>query len=126
MTENSSRPRSGRNPAVQVLLRAARAPRRHRLLRRRLFVRHRHAEPASTRGSASLSRSSTSLRSRRSSCTGSSMKASAAPARGDIPVKGWYFLYRTAAVHFLLCALLSLHTLFFFKSSSLLFSFAFL
>jgi len=41
-------------------------------------------------------------------------------------VKRWYFQYRTAAVHFLLGALLSLYTLFFFKSSSLLVSFAFL
>jgi hypothetical protein len=38
----------------------------------------------------------------------------------------WYFQYRTALVHFLLGALLSLYTLFFFKSSSLLVSFAFL
>ena len=41
-------------------------------------------------------------------------------------VKRWYFEYRTAAVHFLLGALLSVYTLFFFKSSSLLVSFAFL
>jgi hypothetical protein len=40
--------------------------------------------------------------------------------------KRWYFQYRTAAVHFLLGSLLSLYTLFFFKSSSLLVSFAFL
>jgi len=40
--------------------------------------------------------------------------------------KRWYFEYRTAAVHFLLGALLSVYTLFFFKSSSLLVSFAFL
>ena len=41
-------------------------------------------------------------------------------------VKRWYFEYRTAAAHFLLGALLSVYTLFFFKSSSLLVSFAFL
>jgi hypothetical protein len=41
-------------------------------------------------------------------------------------VKRWYYQYRAAAVHFLLGALLSLYTLFFFKSSSLLVSFAFL
>lgn len=41
-------------------------------------------------------------------------------------VKRWYFEYRMAAVHFLLGALLSVYTLFFFKSSSLLVSFAFL
>ncbi len=41
-------------------------------------------------------------------------------------VKRWYFEYRAAAVHFLLGGLLSVYTLFFFKSSSLLVSFAFL
>ena len=41
-------------------------------------------------------------------------------------LKRWYYRYRTAVVHFLLGALLSLYTLFFFKSSSLLVSFAFL
>jgi len=41
-------------------------------------------------------------------------------------VKRWYYAYRMAAVHFLLGSLLSLYTLFFFKSSSLLVSFAFL
>jgi hypothetical protein len=41
-------------------------------------------------------------------------------------VKRWYFEYRMAAVHFLLGALLSVYTLFFFKSSSLLVSFGFL
>ena len=41
-------------------------------------------------------------------------------------IKRWYFEYRPAAVHFLLGALLSVYTLFFFKSSSLLVSFAFL
>lgn len=47
--------------------------------------------------------------------------------QGGTPgVERWYFRYRMAAVHFLLGALLSLYTLFFFKSSSLLVSFAFL
>ena len=41
-------------------------------------------------------------------------------------IKRWYFEYRAAAVHFLLGGLLSVYTLFFFKSSSLLVSFAFL
>lgn len=41
-------------------------------------------------------------------------------------LKRWYFEYRMAGVHFLLGALLSVYTLFFFKSSSLLVSFAFL
>jgi hypothetical protein len=41
-------------------------------------------------------------------------------------LKRWYFEYRQVAVHFLLGALLSLYTLFFFKSASLLVSFAFL
>jgi hypothetical protein len=41
-------------------------------------------------------------------------------------VKGWYYRYRAAILHFILGALLSLYTLFFFKSSSLLVSFAFL
>jgi hypothetical protein len=41
-------------------------------------------------------------------------------------VKRWYFRYRMAMVHFVLGALLNLYTLFFFKSSSLLVSFAFL
>jgi hypothetical protein len=51
------------------------------------------------------------------------------PARqldGMPRLKRWYFEYRMAAVHFLLGALLSVYTLFFFKSSSLLVSFAFL
>jgi len=38
----------------------------------------------------------------------------------------WYYEYRSAAIHFALGALLSLYTIFFFKSSSLLVSFAFL
>ena len=41
-------------------------------------------------------------------------------------VKRWYYEYRMAAAHFLLGALLSLYTLFFFKSSSVLVSFSFL
>jgi hypothetical protein len=41
-------------------------------------------------------------------------------------VKRWYFRYRATIVHFLLGSLLSLYTLFFFKSSSLLVSFSFL
>ena len=40
--------------------------------------------------------------------------------------RAWYYRYRVALVHFLLGALLNLYTLFFFKSSSLLVSFAFL
>ena len=51
------------------------------------------------------------------------------PARrleGMSKVKRWYFEYRAAAVHFLLGGLLSVYTLFFFKSSSVLVSFAFL
>jgi MFS family permease len=51
------------------------------------------------------------------------------PARRleELPrLKRWYFEYRQAAVHFLLGALLSVYTLFFFKSSSLFVSFAFL
>ncbi len=45
---------------------------------------------------------------------------------GMSAVKRWYYQYRTAVVHFLLGSLLSLYTLFFFKSSSLLVSFGFL
>ncbi len=41
-------------------------------------------------------------------------------------IKRWYYEYRTALVHFLLGSLLSLYTLFFFKSSSLFVSFAFM
>lgn len=41
-------------------------------------------------------------------------------------IKRWYFEYRQAAAHFLLGALLSVYTLFFFKSSSVFVSFAFL
>jgi hypothetical protein len=51
------------------------------------------------------------------------------PARrleGMPAIKRWYFEYRQAAVHFLLGSLLSVYTLFFFKSSSLLVSFGFL
>jgi Protein of unknown function (DUF2914) len=41
-------------------------------------------------------------------------------------LKRWYFEYRNPAIHFLLGALLSAYTLFFFKSSSLLVSFGFM
>jgi hypothetical protein len=41
-------------------------------------------------------------------------------------LKRWYYEYRNPAIHFLLGALLSAYTLFFFKSSSLLVSFGFL
>jgi hypothetical protein len=41
-------------------------------------------------------------------------------------MKRWYYEYRSPAIHFLLGALLSAYTLFFFKSSSLLVSFGFL
>ena len=49
------------------------------------------------------------------------------PALEDMfVVKRWYYEYRTALVHFFLGTLLSLNTIFFFKSSSLLVSFAFM
>src|SRR5436305_2160834 len=38
----------------------------------------------------------------------------------------WYYEYRNPAIHFLLGALLSAYTFFFFKSSSLLVSFGFM
>ena len=41
-------------------------------------------------------------------------------------LRRWYFEYRRPAIHFLLGALLSAYTLFFFKSSSLLVSFGFM
>ena len=41
-------------------------------------------------------------------------------------VKRWYYRYRTAIVHFFLGTLLNVYTIFFFKSSSLLVSFAFM
>lgn len=41
-------------------------------------------------------------------------------------LKRWYYEYRNPAIHFLLGALLSAYTLFFFKSSSLLVSFGFM
>ena len=54
-------------------------------------------------------------------------QAAPPPGRGRMAgVKRWYFRYRTALVHFVLGALLSLYTLFFFKSSSLLVSFGFM
>src|SRR5579859_1410311 len=50
-----------------------------------------------------------------------------APALNGMPVfKRWYYEYRVALVHFLLGTLLNLYTLFFFKSSSLIVSFAFM
>jgi Protein of unknown function (DUF2914) len=50
--------------------------------------------------------------------------APAAPSGGRW--KRWYFEYRKPAIHFLLGALLSAYTLFFFKSASLLASFGFM
>jgi hypothetical protein len=41
-------------------------------------------------------------------------------------IKRWYYNYRTAIVHFFFGNLLNLYTIFFFKSSSLLVSFAFM
>ncbi len=50
-----------------------------------------------------------------------------APDLSAMPApKRWYFEYRSALVHFLLGAQLSLYAIFFFKSSSLLVSFGFL
>jgi hypothetical protein len=50
-----------------------------------------------------------------------------APDLASAPrLKRWYFEYRNPAIHFLLGALLSAYTLFFFKSSSLLVSFGFM
>ena len=49
------------------------------------------------------------------------------PEPAQMPrLKRWYYEYRSAMVHFLLGAQLSLYTIFFFKSSSLLVSFGFL
>ena len=45
---------------------------------------------------------------------------------GRSAVKRWYYRYRTAIANFFLGTLLNLYTIFFFKSSSLLVSFAFL
>ncbi|MEK6208898.1 MAG: DUF2914 domain-containing protein [Pseudomonadota bacterium] len=46
------------------------------------------------------------------------------PALGNMSVvKRWYYEFRTVIVHFLLGSLISLYTIFFFKSSSLLVSF---
>jgi Protein of unknown function (DUF2914) len=45
---------------------------------------------------------------------------------GMSAVKRWYYRYRTAIANFFLGTLLNLYTIFFFKSSSLLVSFAFL
>ena len=50
-----------------------------------------------------------------------------APTPSGMPIfKRWYYEYRMALVHFLLGTLLNLYTLFFFKSSSLIVSFAFM
>ena len=50
-----------------------------------------------------------------------------APVLNGMPtLKRWYYEYRMALVHFLLGTLLNLYTLFFFKSSSLIVSFAFM
>lgn len=49
------------------------------------------------------------------------------PVLQDLPrLKRWFYEYRSALVHFLLGTLLNLYTLFFFKSSSLFVSFAFM
>src|SRR4029079_16340418 len=49
-----------------------------------------------------------------------------APASAGSRLQRWYHEYRNPAIHFLLGALLSAYTLFFFKSASLLVSFGFL
>ena len=49
-----------------------------------------------------------------------------APAPAGSRLRRWYLEYRNPAIHFLLGALLSAYTLFFFKSSSLLVSFGFM
>jgi hypothetical protein len=49
-----------------------------------------------------------------------------APASAASRLQRWYLEYRNPAIHFLLGALLSAYTLFFFKSSSLLVSFGFM
>jgi hypothetical protein len=49
-----------------------------------------------------------------------------APASAGSRLQRWYLEYRNPAIHFLLGALLSAYTLFFFKSSSLLVSFGFM
>jgi len=52
--------------------------------------------------------------------------SAAAPASAGSRLRRWYLEYRNPAIHFLLGALLSAYTLFFFKSSSLLVSFGFM
>jgi DUF2914 family protein len=52
--------------------------------------------------------------------------AGPAPASAGSRLQRWYLEYRNPAIHFLLGALLSAYTLFFFKSSSLLVSFGFM
>lgn len=47
-------------------------------------------------------------------------------APGTFFLKRWYYDYRTAVIHFFFGTLLNMYTIFFFKSSSLLVSFAFL
>jgi hypothetical protein len=49
-----------------------------------------------------------------------------APASAGSRLQRWYLEYRNPAIHFLLGALLSAYTLFFFKSSSLLVAFGFM
>ncbi len=54
-------------------------------------------------------------------------QSSPLPQPAQMPtLKRWYYEYRSALVHFLLGAQLNLYAIFFFKSSSLLVSFAFL
>ena len=52
--------------------------------------------------------------------------SAAAHASAGSRLRRWYLEYRNPAIHFLLGALLSAYTLFFFKSSSLLVSFGFM
>lgn len=54
-------------------------------------------------------------------------QATPSPEPANLPrARRWYFKYRSAAVNFLLGTLLNVYTIFFFKSSSLLVSFAFM
>lgn len=48
------------------------------------------------------------------------------PERAPAPPAGWYRRYRTLVVHFLFGSLLNLYTIYYFKSASLLVSYAFL
>jgi len=54
------------------------------------------------------------------------LQQEAAPSEPAGRVSRWYYEYRSAAVHFLLGALLNLYAIFYFKSSSLLVSVGFL